>query len=295
VSHLVEEILASAGSLKPFPRAAQRALELLNDPMVSAGKLVEVLALDVGLTATVLKAANSAALKRSRQVDDVRQALALMGNERFRELVFASASVEFLAAGQAGYQLSAGDLWKHSVATSLMTEILAAQAGLPRAPVLFTAALLHDLGKSVLGRFVKGEAAGIFTRVAAGASFLEAEREVLGVDHAELGARIAERWNFSAELVELIRFHHAPQERPASKHLAVLHVANALTQLYGVGPGVDSLVQRADEGAVKLLGLRRQDLEASVAALHGKLGEAETMLGMATSGATPPRPTAPRA
>jgi putative nucleotidyltransferase with HDIG domain len=279
----VEQILASAGALKPFPKAAQRALELLQDPLVSAGKLVDVLGLDAALTATVLKSANSAALQRSRSVDDVRQALALLGNERFRELVFASASVQFLKGGQEGYQLSAGDLWRHSVATSLMTEILARAAGLPRTPVLFTAALLHDLGKGVLGPFVKGEAAGILTRVAAGASFLEAEQAELGLDHAELGARIAERWNFSSELVELIRFHHAPQERPQSKPLAVLHVANALTQLYNPGPGVDSLVQRAQEGAVKLLGLRRQDLEASVAELHGKLAEAEALLGMATA------------
>jgi putative nucleotidyltransferase with HDIG domain len=279
----VDQILASAGALKPFPKAAQRALELLQDPMVSAARLVDVLALDAALTATVLRSANSAALQRSRSVDDVKQALALLGNERFRELVFASASVQFLQGGQEGYQLSPGDLWRHSVATSLMTEILARAAGLPRTPVLFTAALLHDLGKGVLGPFVRGEAAGILTRVAGGASFLEAEQAELGLDHAERGARIAERWNFSAELVELIRFHHAPQERPQSKPLAVLHVANALTQLYSSGPGVDSLVQRAHEGAVKLLGLRRQDLEASVAELHGKLAEAEALLGMATA------------
>jgi putative nucleotidyltransferase with HDIG domain len=283
VSQLVEEILASAATLKPFPRAAHRALELLQDPLVSAGKLVEVLSLDAGLTATVLKAANSAALKRSRQVDDVRQALALLGNGPFRELVFASASVEYLRGGQEGYELAPGDLWKHSVATSLMAEILCRAARLTPTPALFTAALLHDLGKGVMGRFVKGEARHILERVKGGAAFLEAEREVLGVDHAELGARIAERWNFSAELVELIRFHHVPRERPQCRALAALHVANALAQLYGLGPGVDALTQRADEGAVKLLGLRRQDLEAAVAELHDRLAQAEALLGMAVA------------
>jgi putative nucleotidyltransferase with HDIG domain len=283
VSRLIDDILASAGNVKPFPRAAQRALELLNDPLVSAGKLVEVLGLDAGLTAAVLKSANSVALRRSRQVDDVRQALSLMGNERFRELVFAAASVDFLRGGQEGYHLSPGDLWKHSVATSLMAEVLAKAAGLPRMPVLFTAGLLHDLGKGVLGRYVMGSAGEVLMKIHEGAAFLEAERQVLGIDHAELGARIAERWNFSPEMAELIRFHHQPQARPESKPLAVLHVAQALSELYGVGPGVDALVQRADEGAVKLLGLRRKDLEAAMAELHQRLAEAEALLGMATA------------
>ena len=283
MSSLVYDILASAGSLKPFPKAAQRVLELLQDPLVSAGKLVEVLGLDAGLTTAVLKAANSVAMRRSRQVDDVRQALSVMGNERFRELVFASASVGFLQGGQEGYQLSPGDLWKHSVATSLMAEVVARLAGLPKLPVLFTAGLLHDLGKGVLGHFVKGSAGQILLKVHEGGAFLEAERAVLGIDHAELGARIVERWNFSPEMAELIRYHHAPGERPESKPLAVLHVAQALSELYGVGPGADALAQRADEGAVKLLGLRRKDLEAAMAELHQKLAEAEALLGLAAA------------
>lgn len=277
----VEQILASAAALRPFPKVAQRALALLDDPMVSAGKLVEVISLDAAVTAAVLKAANSAALGRARRVDDLRQALALLGNARFRELVFASASAPFLSAAQNGYQLSPGDLWRHSVATSLLAEHLARVAGLELRGVLFTAGLLHDLGKVVLSQYVEAGAGDILALVKSGGrSFLEAEREVLGMHHAELGARIAERWNFSPELIELIRYHHEPDRLPASKPLAALHVANALCELSGVTAGVDGLAQRSDDASVRLLGLTRKDLEAALAELHMGLAHAEGLLQM---------------
>ncbi len=249
--------------------------------MVSAGKLVEVISLDAGVTAAVLKAANSASLARTRPVDDLKQALALLGNARFRELVFASASAPFLASGQAGYQLSPGELWRHSVATSLLAEQLARQAKLEVGGTLFTAGLLHDLGKSVLSQYVEAGAADILSLVKQGRSFLEAELEVLGMHHAELGAQVAERWNFGPELVELIRFHHEPEARPQSKPLAALHVANALCQLSGVSSGVDGLAQRGHDASVKLLGLTRKDLEASLAELHSRLAQAEALVAMA--------------
>ena len=283
----IDQILASAAALRPFPKVAQRALALLDDPMVSASKLVEVISLDAAVTAAVLKAANSASLARSRHVDDLKQALALMGNARFRELVFASASAPFLNASHPGYQLSPGELWRHSVATSLLAELLAKMANLDVGGQLFTAGLLHDLGKVVLSQYVEAGASEILALVKTqGRSFLEAELEVLGMHHAELGARVAERWNFSPELVELIRFHHQPEARPQSKPLAALHVANALTQLAGVSAGVDGLAQRGHEASVKLLGLTRKDLEASLAELHSKLAHAEALLSMAPGKAT---------
>lgn len=277
----IDTILAAAATLKPFPKVAVRALELLEDPLVSSGRLVEVLALDAGLTVTMLKAANSAAVRRSRHVDDLKQALAMLGNERFRELVFASASVGYLSGNQDGYQLTKGDLWRHSVATSLMVEILRQAARLPPNPALFTAALLHDLGKAVLSSFVKAEGTTILEHIAQGMPFLEAERAVLGVDHAELGARIVERWNFSPELASLIRFHHTPEAQPASKPLAALHLANVLCQMYGVGPGIDALAQRTSDAPVALLGLTREKLELALAELHEKLGQAEDLLELA--------------
>jgi putative nucleotidyltransferase with HDIG domain len=283
VKPTVERILASAAALKPFPRVAQRALALLADPLVSATKLVEVIQLDAALTVAVLKAANSAALARTRQVVDLKQALSLLGNARFRELVFASAAVPFLSSEQAGYHLSAGELWRHGVATALLAQQLAKDAGLENvSSTLFTAGLLHDLGKSVLSQYVAEGARDIMALVEGeGRSFIEAEREVLGMHHAELGAQLAERWNFAPELVELIRYHHEPERQPDSRPLAALHLANALTQLVGVSTGIDGLVQRGHDASARLLGLTRKQVEAAFAELPQGLEEADALLQLA--------------
>lgn len=280
---LVDQILKSAAAIKPFPKVAQRALALLDDPMVSAQKLVDVISLDSALTVAVLKAANSAAMARTRQVVDLKQALSLLGNGRFRELVFASAAVPFLSSAQAGYQLSAGELWRHSVATALLAQQLSKSAKIPESgSLLFTAGLLHDLGKSILSQYVQQGAGDIRSLVETGGrSFLEAELEVLGMHHAELGALVAERWSFAPELVELIRYHHEPQLKPDSKPLACLHVANALTQLFGVSTGVDGLMQRSHAASAELLGLTRKQLEVEFMELHERLGAADSLLSMA--------------
>lgn len=283
MSSIVEKILTSASSLKPFPKVAQKALALLDDPNVSASKLVEVIELDGPLTATVLRTVNSAYHARAQRTDNLKQALAFLGNKPFREIVFASASVGFLSSEQPGYDLSAGDLWRHSVATSQMTQILCEMVKRTPSAALFTAALLHDIGKSVLTTYVADKTALILEEVKKGRSFFEAEQAVLEMDHAELGARIAEGWKFSPEMVELIRFHHQPERRPESHEVAILYLANVLCQLYGLGGGIDGLAQRAYGSVLVKLGLKHRDLEVAVAELHGRLEKTQALLGLAAA------------
>jgi putative nucleotidyltransferase with HDIG domain len=276
----VAEILASAAKLQPFPKVAQKALELLENPDVSATKLVQVIELDAHLTAAVLRTVNSAFHALPQRVDNLKQALTYLGNGPFRELIFGTASAPFLASGQQGYDLSPGDLWRHSVAVSLMTQVLCERLERKPGPALFTAALLHDLGKAVLSSFVHDRTVPILELVKKGVSFLEAERTVLEMDHAELGARIAEGWNFSPQMVELIRYHHEPERRPESAEVAILYLSNLVCQLYGLGGGVDALAMKGQGSVLVKLNLKLKDVEAAMAELHVRLAKAESMLSL---------------
>lgn len=280
MSQAVQQILATANKLQPFPQVAQKALALLDDPDVGVNKLVEVIELDANLTATVLRAVNSAHYALRQRVDNVRQALAYLGNKPFRELVFASASAQFMTSGQLGYDMSPGDLWRHSIAVSLMTQVISERVSWKPGPALFTAALLHDIGKSVLTTFVQKEAQQILAMVKESGTFLEAEKAVLGMDHAELGGRIVENWRFSPQMVELIRFHHDPEGRPENTEVAILYLSNVLCQLYGLGSGVDGLHQKGHSSVLERLKLKQRDLEAALAELHVRLGKAEALLGL---------------
>lgn len=286
MSELLDDIMASAASLRPFSKVAHKALALLEDPDVSVARLLEVISLDTALTAAALKAANSARYGRPQGVDTLKQALSLLGNQVFKEIVFVSASAPVLGSEQPGYDLSAGDLWKHSVATSLMTQVLCERVKHVPGSALFSAGLLHDLGKSVLGTYVHERASQVQEEVRRGRTFLEAERAVLGVDHAELGARIAEAWSFSPAMVELIRYHHEPDARPDSLDVAILSLANLLCQMYGLGGGADGLVQRASKSVLVRLDLHHRDVEAVLAELHVRTARAAGLLALGDSAPT---------
>ncbi len=278
MSDLVENIIAEIKDLPPFPKVAQKAMALLDDPDVGVGRLVNVAEMDSALTSSVLKSVNSAYYALPRRVDNIAQALTLLGNEGFREVVTTAASHSVLAMEQPGYGLSRGDLWRHSLATAFMSRILAERIKHEPGAALHTAALLHDIGKVILSSFVQDKVALILEQVAQGGSFLEAEQKVLGLDHARLGGLIARAWRFSSEMEELISLHHQPEQRPEWADLAILYLANVTSQLYGLGGGLDGLALRGQAAAMKLLELKEKDLEQALAELHYRLARAESWL-----------------
>ena len=102
----------------------------------------------------------------------------------------------------------------HAVVTGVLARIVSKRVIGTEAPALFTAALLHDIGKVVLNSFVEQYSDKIMELVAGGVSFLEAEETMLGIDHAQLGGKIAESWDFPEDIVRGIALHHEPEEAP---------------------------------------------------------------------------------
>jgi putative nucleotidyltransferase with HDIG domain len=271
-------ILSAASKLPPFPQAAQKVIELLQDPDVGVDKLVEVVKIDPSLTADVLKAVNSPLYGLLTKVDNLSQALTLLGNQIFSEIVFTSASAKLLGKEQPGYDLEQGELWQHSLATALMTQIIAQETGRASGPALYTAALLHDIGKVVISSFVGNKYQEIKDLIAEGQPFLEAERKVLGLDHAELGARMAKEWHFSEEMINLIQDHHHPERNPEWIDLAILYVANVACQMIGLGGGADGVSPVWDETAMGLLDIKEESLQTMMADLRINLDQAESVL-----------------
>ncbi len=275
---MLKEIVASISKLPPFPKVAQRLMSMTENLDIGADKLAEVVQLDAAITANMLKLVNSAIYTLPRRVDNMEQALAYLGTQKFRELILTSFTSGMLSDSQPGYDMPAGELWKHSLATALMTNILAARAGHEPGSALYTSALLHDIGKVVLSTFVQEKVPAILGLVDKGRSFLEAEQEVLGLDHAKLGALIAKTWKFTDDMIYLIGYHHQPEKKPEWKDLSILYLANVICGMMGLGVGVHGLAVRSKEDALRLLGLKQVDLEHSMVELHDRLGQAESMV-----------------
>ncbi|MBI4773485.1 MAG: HDOD domain-containing protein [Deltaproteobacteria bacterium] len=274
-------IIQKIDSLPPFPQVAQKVVILLNDPEYSSNEVVRVIELDPSITAEILRMCNSAYFGLSRRVGSVKQAVSMLGKKKLIQLVMASSCLRYFKKDSEGYDLEGKELWRHSLACALTSQILQQRVDERPEHDAFTAGLLHDMGKLVLSEFVRAEIETIL-RLAndENYSFLEAEKKVLGMDHAELGARIAERWNFPDGICMAIRYHHTPQQAPPADSLTpVTYLANVICLLAGQGgSGVDGLRYRGYSEIMNRFGLRVRDLHSIFILLEEEMKKSEEMI-----------------
>ena len=225
----LNQILAKVDSFPAMPGAGTQLLALLEEPDTTVSEIEEILRYDPGLTANILKLANSAYFGIPSKVGSLKQAVILLGLNRLIQLVVASCVSAVMDKAVDGYDLPAGDLWRHSVAVSIAAEALVKDKKKHGSKDVFTPALLHDVGKLVLGSFVREELKTIKGIAAKGVPFVVAENMILGTDHAEVGALILARWNLPAEVVNTVRWHHDPDSSDASDlQMDVVYLANLL-------------------------------------------------------------------
>ena len=270
-------ILEQVASLPPMPASVARLTQRLGDPEISLAELSAEIQYDPGLTATVLRLANSVVFGLPRAVHSLQEAVVRWGTRRVFQLAVAAQLQGVLGTAVKGYGLPQGERWRHAVAVALVSERLALQEGGVAADVAFTAGLLHDAGKLVLGAFVAEEAAALGEAQARG--FDVAEQEVLGMDHAEVGAQIMAHWNLPAELVAAARYHHRPEAAEGLQRLVdVVHVADTVCLMEGIGAGRDGLHYVPSREAVVRLGLTVRKVEALVSEVLGGLTAIEELL-----------------
>lgn len=209
----LRDLIQQANELAPLPASTVRLAELIGNPECHLDDLTDLIRFDQSLTVKLLRAANSAASASAVPVSQVGEAISRIGTAQVLVLVVAWGAQPFLQKCIPAYGLNEGDLWRHSVAAAVAAEVLPdfCQAEVP--PETFTAALLHDVGKLVMGRFLSTEVLGFIQRAqdADHLSRLEAEALLLGVHHGELGGLIAQHWQLPPRVVQGITYHHNPE------------------------------------------------------------------------------------
>jgi putative nucleotidyltransferase with HDIG domain len=212
-----------------MPQAGMKLSMLLKEEDVSIEEIEKILRHDPGLAANVLRLANSAYFGMPTKVSTLKHAVMLLGVKRFAQIAVTASMNKAMNSAVEGYGLSPGELWLHSIAVSTLSEALAKNRNVPENSDCFTPALLHDLGKLVLGEFVKKELPDIERLVAEGVPFVIAEKEVIGTNHAEIGALILSKWRFPEDLINAVRWHHLPQgEENSTLHQDIVYLANLI-------------------------------------------------------------------
>jgi len=229
-----EKIMEKVSSFPSMPRAGIKLRALLVEKDVSLDEIEGILRHDPGLSANVLRLANSAFFGLPRKVSNLKHAVALLGVKRFAQIAVSACMSKTMDKAVEGYGLSPGALWLHSIAVSNTAETLANFKQFDNTNDVFTPALLHDMGKLVLGEFLQEESQKIKGLVAGRVPLDIAENMVLGTDHAEVGALILHRWSFPSDLVDAVRWHHNPEHIKSSNlHPEIVYLANLLCQSNG--------------------------------------------------------------
>ncbi len=278
----LDEIISQIKKLEPLPQVTTRVLALVEDPDSSMSQLAKVIMYDQALTANILRICNSAYFGISKKVESLQQAIVYLGMEQIIDLVLMFGASRNLRKKQPGYDLDEGQLWRYSVCSALIARDLAEKFEGADKHLIFTGALLKDIGKVVLHQYVGESFRKIITLVIKKEySFREAEKEVIGIDHAELGAMVADSWNFSPNLTEIIRNHHlSNNEQDPDLNTSLVYLADIICMMIGVGVGSDGLAYRLHKKVIDNLGFTILDLGKIIAEFGDKVDQVEEIINL---------------
>lgn len=213
-----------------------KVLEICSRPDTAPNDLNKVISLDPVLTGQVLKLINSAYYSLVNKVTSLTRAIIMLGLNTVKNLALSTAIIRCVGQAKKSKSLPIKDFWAHSIGVGVMAKLLAAEQGLPLAEreEFFVAGLLHDLGKVPFG----DEYAEVLARGIKEPQPLNLlEREMMGIDHEEVGEMIASKWKLNATITDAICHHHSPQEAAPEhrKLVATVALADFYVCLFDIG------------------------------------------------------------
>lgn len=258
------KLLLGIERLEPLPLTAQRLItEIRNPEEIHIDRIVDIIQYDQAAVSNLLRVANSAAYSGDTSISDVREAAIRLGTARLLDIILGN-YLNRLKMSAPMYDLSENELWLHSTAASLAVRAIERETrnwGIP--PLACVAALLHDIGKLIMVRYLDADVNSLsFHSQTHGITFVEAEQELFGCDHAAIGGAIGRKWGFPEEIASAIERHHEYPEGNPDLMLDLVILANVTAKSVGAGLGAEGLNLKVDlAGCRERLGLNLEAFE----------------------------------
>ncbi len=226
IAHLVREI----STLPALPETVVHVREAMDNPDTTTRDVAEMLNRDPALAAKVISLANSPAYGFRQRVDDVNLATSLLGLREVFSVVLSAAVIDYFDESR---RFDYKKFWKRSLLCATAAKVIAKTCGHESAQGIFTAGLLHDLGRPALAEVVP-ERYGEIDQTLPETELIILENNLFGMGHPEVGFVLAEQWGLPVEITEPIRFHHnVSQATEVPKLVAMVSLASILTDAYG--------------------------------------------------------------
>lgn len=277
----IAELVRGVGGLVTLPDVFIRINQLVENPNSTTSEIAKVIGQDPSFTVRLLRVANSSFYGLSSSIDTVFKAVSVIGTSQIRSLALAT-SVASSFDGLPNTLVSMEHFWRHSLYCALVARILSKQARKCDPDAVFTAALLHDIGELVIFNRLPQQAKDALLLVLDSADELpvyQAERQIMGFDHAQVGGELSRQWKLPPMLEECIEFHHDIQSaRRFPREVALVHIANILALMAEIHTFDPGDVSPIDPRAWEIIGLDADEvMQATVSEAQEEIAEAEKL------------------
>lgn len=269
----------------PLPSAtATRLIQLISQAEYDLDEVLEVIKTDTGMTSHILRVVNSAAFNLLKPVNTIDRAVIYIGAWEILEIGLMNLSSFLKDKKLTGYQAEARDLWRHDLRTAIAARELTRRSTMEIYPELaFTAGLLHDIGKIVLSDFFSLAASNqaLDLEQKENMDFILHEKNLLGIDHAEAGAELAEIWKLPGSLQAAIQHHHHPSraDQIYKPLVFLIHLADILAMMDGYGSGVDVLQYSLDPSYLQYYNFTSDEISMVQFKVEEEFQKIETKIG----------------
>ncbi|BBA71005.1 HDOD domain-containing protein [Geobacter sulfurreducens] len=252
----MEWIVDRTRTVYSLPYFYERLNEAINHPRSSIDDVARIIIDDQGLTARILKLANSPMFGFFSKVDSISKAVTIIGTQQLRDLALA-ASVMDVFKDIPRELMDMVLFWRHSIACGIVARNLAIYLRESNVERFFVAGILHDVGQLVMCTAIPEKVSEVLARNRLESRFLDAtERDALGFDHAALGGALLRAWKIPATINEPVAYHHEPgKAEHFSLEVSIIHLADIICQALGYGASGEGGVPLLDPAAWDRLGV----------------------------------------
>jgi HD-like signal output (HDOD) protein len=262
-----KKLVLSEIKLPAIPKIVSSLNQALSHEETSADDIASIIELDTSLSAALLKLVNSPFYGLTIKVEAISRAVTVLGHRQVYTLAIGQMVSKFVSAG-VPKNIDLYVFWEHCIGCAIISRCLSELRGDPDPETLFIAGMLHDVGRLVQFSSLPAHTQFIFRELARRqVPIVQAEMEILGLDHAMLGGLLLDDWGVPASLADVVRHHHDPLAASDVSRAAVVHVADLLTHMLIIEPKALAQAQPTSSQAWESLGLGPEQ----VVDLAGKL------------------------
>ena len=215
-------------------------LNRLDINTVTAAEIGKIIEMDQALVSRVLRLANSAYYGAAQRISTISYAIVCLGFNKVKSLALTATSQKFLKTKLEKYGMEQNALFEHSLAVAVGSRMLSEKTGLGRPEEAYIMGLLHDVGKLIINMHEGSELTEVWNLYKKGGlKFYQAEEQIMGFHHGDVGAEVSRKWNFPEELCQVIENHHNP-EKVQGKNIGafIVHIADGIAKTLEVGSGI---------------------------------------------------------